>query len=53
MGIVFQDLDEELLSDEDVRPVQFRTVIGGFEKLLSQSNRNERIEIQTALIQPL
>lgn len=53
VGVVFQNFNEQLLSDEDVTTVQFRTVVGCFEQLLSQSNRNERIEVQVALIQSL
>ena len=51
VGIVFQDLDQQLLSNEDIATVKFGTVIRGFEQLLSQPHGDERVEVQIALIQ--
>jgi hypothetical protein len=51
VGIVFQDLDKQLLSNKDIATVKFGTVIRGFEQLLGQPHRNERVEVQIALIQ--
>ena len=51
--IVFQDLDKQLLSNKDIATVQFGTVIRGFEQQLCQPHRNERVEVQIALIQSL
>ncbi len=53
VGVVFQDFHQQLLANEDITAVQFRTVIRGFEQLLSQSHGNEWVEVQTALIQSL
>lgn len=53
VGVVLQDFHQQLLANEDITAVQFRTVIRGFEQLLSQSHGNEWVEVQTALIQSL
>lgn len=53
VGIVLEDLHQQLLSDEDVTAVQLGAVIGGFEQLLRKSHRNEGVEVETALVQPL
>ena len=53
VSVVFQDLDKKLLPDKDVAAVQFGTVVRGFEQLLSEPHRNERVEVQISLIQSL
>ena len=51
--VMFEDLDEQLLTDKDVTSKQLGTMVRRLEQLLSKADRHEGVQLQGALFQSL